>query len=84
MATCPAACLRAGRSFELLGGLKCWAVSRFGSVANMFRHMDASGGGDLSWKEFSRKLVDYCTEYDIELDITEIQSRKDLGRGAGC
>jgi len=39
----------------------------------MFYAFDTSNGGDLSWKEFSSKLITYCTDYDVDLDVTEIQ-----------
>jgi Ca2+-binding EF-hand superfamily protein len=58
--------------FNLLGGIKMWATQVFGSVQNMFNSMDANGGGDLTWKEFSNKIFEYCFQYGIDLKERDI------------
>merc|ERR1719247_2197756 len=60
------------RSFELLGGLRCWSLAIFGSVSNMFHAIDSNGGGDVSWKEFSAKLVEFAEKFDIILSEEDV------------
>jgi hypothetical protein len=60
------------RAFELLGGLRCWSLSIFGSVENMFNAIDSNGGGDVTWKEFSAKLVEFADKFDIALDSDDV------------
>ena len=54
--------------------MRCWALAIFGTVANMFNAIDANGGGDVSWKEFSAKLNQFAEKYEIQLDEDDILS----------
>ena len=40
----------------------------------MFNAIDANGGGDVSWKEFSAKLNQFAEKYEIQLDEEDILS----------
>jgi hypothetical protein len=60
------------RAFELLGGLRCWSLASFGSAKNMFEAIDSNGGGDVTWKEFSAKLVEFADKFEIGLDSEDV------------
>jgi hypothetical protein len=60
-------------AFELLGGLRCWSLSNFGSVANMFRFIDVNEGGDVTWKEFTTTFAQFSEKFDIGLDDDDLE-----------
>merc|ERR1719271_2281350 len=34
--------------------------------------MDSNGGGDLTWKEFSNKILEYCFQYGVDLKEKDV------------
>merc|ERR1719240_1097059 len=61
------------KAYELLGGFKMWSEYIFGSVTGMFNAIDKNRGGDISWKEFSSRVLGYCTQYKINLSEEEVR-----------
>lgn len=45
----------------------------FGSVTGMFNAIDKNRGGDISWKEFSGRVLGYCAQYNIALSEEEVR-----------
>jgi Ca2+-binding EF-hand superfamily protein len=61
------------KGYELLGGFKMWSEYVFGSVTGMFYAIDKNRGGDISWKEFSGRVLGYCAQYSIDLSEDEVR-----------
>merc|ERR1712100_876456 len=61
------------KAYELLGGFKMWSEYTFGSVTAMFDAIYKNRGGDISWKEFSGRVLGYYAQYNIHLSEEEVR-----------